>query len=350
MASTVGELLREAREVFEHVDSMDVVCEYIELQSFPPEHGLYDAVCRSYPTKLQAFVTASAARATWLEDVLELQINSVRRLAYNSWWSSIHSRDYVACQALMSPSRQSQVSRSKAEEAEPRPGTSVGTDSLEMSLVQELQVELLQSTGPGQLSALEVAIDTGDADLCMLLLDSRANLEGSLDRALAKLAKGRIGKLEDVCRLLHRSGVEVESWQSMEPCVQCLRAAATGCTWLLEDMLRKHGMKFEDVVCPNSKWNLTLEAAVTSNHSLMKLALQDGTRSLRCDRSGRSALHYAALQGDEQLLLMMAAAMPRDGLNLDGPDELGDLLSRCALDLVKQNRFRKDVLHAFAGL
>ena len=323
-ASTVGELLRAAREALKRED-VDVVCECTELQNLPTDAGLYDAVSRSYPKKLQAYVAASMERAKWLEDVLELQFETVRSLIYSSWWSSIQSGSLSTCQALVSPNQKT--------------ASMPGADSPELTLlVRELQTELLESVGPKGLSALEVAIDGGDADLCKVLVESRANLQNSLDQALSRLdlhGSSPRAKIEEVCRILHNGGVAVEAWQSKQPWDRCLRAAATGCTWLVEDLLQKDKLGFEDVVCPRTNWSLALEAAVTSNHSLMKLALQKGVEAaIHCDRSGRSVMHYAALQGDEQLLLMIAESMQAQGFRIldriDAVDELGRVLRRCA--------------------
>ena len=52
--------------------------------------------------------------------------------------------------------------------------------------------------------------------------------------------------------------------------------------------------------------------------------MQNGKNVTKCDRSGRSALHYAALQGDEQLLVMIAEGLGQCALDhLDSADELG---------------------------
>eukprot|EP00439_Symbiodinium_sp_Y106_P041620 s2708_g5.t1 len=315
VAATVGELLRAARNALE-VD-VDVICEGVELQHLPSDLGLYDGVCRSFPATLQAYVAGSVERAKWLENLLELQIDSVRRLVYGCWWSSINSGCHSDCETLVSRSKRAQSAKS-----EPEPEL--------VSLVRDLQEELMESVGPNGFSALETAIESGDANLCRILVEARANLETSLDRALVRLdcdhrQDGQ--NVEDVCRILWRDGVEIESfeaWKSKKPWERCLRAAATGCTWLVEDLLQKEKLKFEDVVCPRTQWSLTLEAALTSNGSLMKLAMQKGRKVTTCDRSGRSALHYAALQGDEQLLVMIAETPGQCALDhLDSADELG---------------------------
>ena len=320
MAATVGELLRAARNALE-VD-VDVICEGVELQHLPSDLGLYDGVCRSFPATLQAYVAGSVERAKWLENLLELQIDSVRRLVYGCWWSSINSGCHSDCETLVSRSKRAQSAKS-----EPEPEL--------VSLVRDLQEELMESVGPNGFSALETAIESGDANLCRILVEARANLETSLDRALVRLdcdhrQDGQ--NVEDVCRILWRDGVEIESfeaWKSKKPWERCLRAAATGCTWLVEDLLQKEKLKFEDVVCPRTQWSLTLEAALTSNGSLMKLAMQKGRKVTTCDRSGRSALHYAALQGDEQLLVMIAETPGQCALDhLDSADELGLALSQ----------------------
>lgn len=324
VASTVGELIRAARDTLD-VD-VDVICEGVELQHMPADLGLYDGVCRSFPATLQAYAAGSTERAKWLENLLELQIDSVRRLVYGCWWSSISFGCHSDCETLLSRSKSAQRARkSHPDVPEPEPEL--------VSLVRDLQEELIESVGPNGFSALETAIESGDANLCRILVEARANLENSLDRALVRLdhghgQNGQNGQnVEDVCRILWRDGVEIESfeaWKSKKPWERCLRAAATGCTWLVKDLLQKEKLKFEDVVCPRTQWNLTLEAALTSNGSLMELAMQNGKNVTKCDRSGRSALHYAALQGDEQLLVVIAEGLGQCALDhLDSADELG---------------------------
>ncbi|CAE7560718.1 sec14 [Symbiodinium pilosum] len=314
--ATVGELLRAAEDLLK--DAVDVVCECRELQSLPKDLGLYEAVSRSYPAKLQAYVAANVQRARWLDAVFELQIDSARRLAYEHLWNSISSGDHSSYLEQLVDIRVHSQRQSSS-----RQGTD---DSPELLIVRDLQAELLESLGPMGRSPLEVAIDTSNAGLCKILVDSRANLQSSLDRALAKLEDSHVSaeKAEEVCRILYDGGVTVEAWRSLRPWEQCMRAATTGCTWLVEDLLRKNSLKLENVLCPTTKWNLALEAAITSNRSLMKLAL-DGKIVLECDRDGRSVLHYAALQGDQQLLLTILEAQPQ-GIELDGADELGQAL------------------------
>ena len=317
--ATVGELLRAAEDLLK--DAVDVVCECRELQSLPKDLGLYEAVSRSYPAKLQAYVAANVQRARWLDAVFELQIDSARRLAYEHLWNSISSGDHSSYLEQLVDIRVHSQRQSSS-----RQGTD---DSPELLIVRDLQAELLESLGPMGRSPLEVAIDTSNAGLCKILVDSRANLQSSLDRALAKLEDSHVSaeKAEEVCRILYDGGVTVEAWRSLRPWEQCMRAATTGCTWLVEDLLRKNSLKLENVLCPTTKWNLALEAAITSNRSLMKLAL-DGKIVLECDRDGRSVLHYAALQGDQQLLLTILEAQPQ-GIELDGADELGQALGKC---------------------
>eukprot|EP00440_Ansanella_granifera_P075646 gb/GFBE01082083.1/.p1 GENE.gb/GFBE01082083.1/~~gb/GFBE01082083.1/.p1 ORF type:complete len:607 (+),score=134.02 gb/GFBE01082083.1/:1-1821(+) len=309
-ASHAAELLLAAQEAYARSGGTDkaleVVCCGFDVHKLDSGAALLESVGKPPSSQLVAYMVPASTRSAWVEGLAEMYNTVCQKLVEKDWWDAILSEDLEASERFLTAS-------------------SAGNP-----LMDESRRLLLCSKGVDGRTAVEMAVDEQQEELLRHLAVARADLSGAMERTLRLRAGGvTAGKeAETIGRLLCSQGAVVEAWQPLSPAERCIRAAATGCDWLMEETLRAEGLRdhIDQVVDKTSGWTLLHQAAVSGNEALLKTVLQKAPHlAQRCDSNGRGPFHHAAQEGWEDLLPILGLSMAGDKLRdaCDLRDELG---------------------------